>query len=62
MDRYSDTTFLIRQITMQQQKLNHAWNHIKDHPDMANNDTISRQKEEFSQQFTIFYFKQKVKI
>ena len=30
LDRYSDTIFLIRQITKQHQKCNRTWNHISD--------------------------------
>ena len=43
MDRYSDTIFLIRQITKQHYIFNHSKNYINDHPNMANN-TKSRQK------------------
>ena len=46
MDRYSDVIFLIRQVTKQHQKFNHAWNHINYHPNIVN-DTISRQKKGF---------------
>ena len=45
-DRYGDTVILIRQITKQYSKFDHAWNHINDHTNMAN-DTTLRQKEEF---------------
>ena len=35
MDRYSDTTFLIRQIIKQHEKFNHAGNNVSNHPDVA---------------------------
>ena len=31
MDRYNETTYVIRQIIKQHQKFDHAWNHISDH-------------------------------
>ena len=49
--RYSDRVFLIDQITKQHLKSNHAWNHINEHPNVANY-IISRQKEKkFSELF-----------
>ena len=60
LDRYSDMPFLIiRQIAKQHQKFDHAWNHNSHHPNMTNI-TMSRQKEEFSQQFTISYLAQQI--
>ena len=52
MDTYSDTVLLMKQITKKHQKFDNTWNQINDHPNVVN-DTLSRQKEEFSQQFTI---------
>ena len=37
LDRYSDTTFLLRQITKQYQPFHHAWIHISNHLNMVNN-------------------------
>ena len=36
-DRYSDTAFLVKQVTKKDQKLDNAWNHINYHPNMASN-------------------------
>ena len=36
LDRYSDTTFSLEQITKQHQQCNHAWNCISDQPNRAN--------------------------
>ena len=44
---YSDTVFLIRQMTKQHQQFNHAQNHIKDHPNIANDTLLSTQREDF---------------
>ena len=39
LDGFSGTTFLLQQIMKQHQKVDHALNHISEHPNMAN-DTI----------------------
>ena len=53
-DRYSGTTFLLRKITKQHQKFDHAWN---DRLDMTNN-TIFRYIRGIISAITIFYFAQ----
>ena len=52
-NRYSYTVLLMKQITKQHSNVDHAWNHINDHPNMANH-TTSRQRKEFF--LTIFSF------
>ena len=62
LDRYSDTTFLLQQITKQHQEFDHDWNHINNHPNVAKI-WYQNKKEELSQQFMISYLaKLKVKM
>ena len=44
MDKYSDTVFLIREISKQHKKFEHEWHHVNNNPSVAN-DTIYRKKE-----------------
>ena len=52
-DIYSNTVLLIRQIIKQHSNFDHAWNHINDHSNVAN-DTRMRQNEEFFYHFQCF--------
>ena len=58
MVRYSDTVFLIRQISKLHLKFDHAWNHINEHSTMGN-DTSSRHERKV---FSSIYISQKVVI
>ena len=57
LERYSDITFLLKQISKQHQRFDHAWNYISNDLNMENH-TTSKQKEELSYQSIISYLAQ----
>ena len=61
-DRYTDTIFLLRQVTKQHSKFNHALNHIADHPNMVNDNTSRHKRGFFSNILISFLIKQKAKL
>ena len=52
MDRYSDTVFITKANLETNLKLNYAWNHISEHPTMANDNILINKKESFQQYVT----------
>ena len=61
-DRYTNTTFLLRQLTKQCLKFNHARNHIGNLSNMANDGIARCKRGLFSIILTLVLVQQKVKL